>query len=92
MLKKYILLNILNILDIITTYSGLKVGLFETNYFYEVLILINPIIHILIKILVVLFFSFILYKAKSKVGFNICIIAFILIVISNIIMIGSMIL
>lgn len=92
MKSKLLTLNTLNILDIITTYIALSLGLYETNVLMEILIDKNPLLHISLKLIGVALLSLILYKAKSKVGFNICIIAFILIVISNIIMIGSMIL
>ena len=62
----FISLNILNILDIITTLIALHVGLIETNPLMDLLIQWGPAGVVVIKLGIGLGCGVILYKARSK--------------------------
>ena len=82
----FISLNILNILDIITTLIAVKIiGLIETNPLMDLLIQWGPSGFAVIKLGIGLGCGVILYKARSKWGFVACNLIFLYAVISNVI-------
>lgn len=85
MKKWFVILNVLNILDIITTLIALHLGLVESNILMDTLIQLSPWIFISIKLIVGVGCAIILYYANSTWGFIITCSLFGIVVISNII-------